>query len=340
MLLKELTEIMGASGDEKEIREKIKSIVEPYVDNVYVDKIGNLIACKKGKKDKPKIMLAAHMDEVGLMVKSVNEDGTLSFFPVGGVDNRILVAKTVKVGEKGINGVIGAKPIHLQKRDEQQKPLDFDSLYIDIGATSKEEALKHVSPGDYVYFDSNFEILGNGYVKAKALDDRIGCNVLIENLKNEYEYTVCAAFTVEEEVGLRGAGVAAYNVEPDFAIIVEGTVAADVTDSVPHLVSTELGKGPAISLMDRTTLYDKKLIDKIAKIADENKVPYQFRRIASGGNDAGKIHLTKGGIKTIAVSVPCRYIHSFNSVAFLEDFNNTVKLVDLIIKNIEKEALI
>jgi endoglucanase len=340
MLLKELTEIMGASGDEKEIREKIKSIVEPYVDNVYVDKIGNLIACKKGKKDKPKIMLAAHMDEVGLMVKSVNEDGTLSFFPVGGVDNRILVAKTVKVGEKGINGVIGAKPIHLQKRDEQQKPLDFDSLYIDIGATSKEEALKHVSPGDYVYFDSNFEILGNGYVKAKALDDRIGCNVLIENLKNEYEYTVCAAFTVEEEVGLRGAGVAAYNVEPDFAIIVEGTVAADVTDSVPHLVSTELGKGPAISLMDRTALYDKKVIDKIVKIAEENKVPYQFRRIASGGNDAGKIHLTKGGIKTIAVSVPCRYIHSFNSVAFLEDFNNTVKLVDLIIKNIEKEALI
>jgi len=340
MLLKELTEIMGASGDEKEIREKIKSIVEPYVDNVYVDKIGNLIACKKGKKDKPKIMLAAHMDEVGLMVKSVNEDGTLSFFPVGGVDNRILVAKTVKVAEKGINGVIGAKPIHLQKRDEQQKPLDFDSLYIDIGATSKEEALKHVSPGDYVYFDSNFEILGNGYVKAKALDDRIGCNVLIEILKNEYEYTVCAAFTVQEEVGLRGAGAAAYNVEPDFAIIVEGTVAADVTDSAPHLVSTELGKGPAISLMDRTTLYDRKVIDKIVKIADENKVPYQFRRIASGGNDAGKIHLTKGGIKTIAVSVPCRYIHSFNSVAFLEDFNNTVKLVDLIIKNIEKEALI
>ncbi|GAB6116910.1 M42 family metallopeptidase [Thermoanaerobacter brockii subsp. lactiethylicus] len=340
MLLKELTEIMGASGDEKEIREKIKSIVEPYVDNVYVDKIGNLIACKKGKKDKPKIMLAAHMDEVGLMVKSVNEDGTLSFFPVGGVDNRILVAKTVKVAEKGINGVIGAKPIHLQKRDEQQKPLDFDSLYIDIGATSKEEALKHVSPGDYVYFDSNFEILGNGYVKAKALDDRIGCNVLIEILKNEYEYTVCAAFTVQEEVGLRGAGAAAYNVEPHFAIIVEGTVAADVTDSAPHLVSTELGKGPAISLMDRTTLYDRKVIDKIVKIADENKVPYQFRRIASGGNDAGKIHLTKGGIKAIAVSVPCRYIHSFNSVAFLEDFHNTVKLVDLIIKNIEKEALI
>jgi len=340
MLLKELTEIMSASGDEKEIREKIKSIVEPYVDNVYVDKMGNLIACKKGKKDKPKIMLAAHMDEVGLMVKSVNEDGTLSFSPVGGVDNRILVSKTVKVGEKKINGVIGAKPIHLQKREEQQRPLDYDSLYIDIGATSKEEALKHVSLGDYIYFDSNFEILGNDYVKAKALDDRIGCNVLIEVLKNEYEYPICVAFTVQEEVGLRGAGVAAYNVEPDFAIVVEGTVAADVSDSVPHLVSTELGKGPAISLMDRTALYDKKVIDKIVKIAEENKVPYQFRRIASGGNDAGKIHLTKGGIKTIAVSVPCRYIHSFNSVAFLEDFHNTVKLVDLIIKNIEKEALI
>lgn len=336
MLLKELTEIMSASGDEKEIREKIKSIVEPYVDNVYVDKMGNLITCKKGKKDKPKIMLAAHMDEVGLMVKSVNEDGTLSFSPVGGVDNRILVSKTVKVGEKKINGVIGAKPIHLQKREEQQRPLDYDSLYIDIGATSKEEALKHVSLGDYIYFDSNFEILGNDYVKAKALDDRIGCNVLIEVLKNEYEYPICVAFTVQEEVGLRGAGVAAYNVEPDFAIVVEGTVAADVSDSVPHLVSTELGKGPAISLMDRTALYDKKVIDKIVKIAEENKVPYQFRRIASGGNDAGKIHLTKGGIKTVAISVPCRYIHSFNSVAKLSDFENTVKLVDLVIKNIEE----
>jgi len=340
MLLKELTDLMGASGDEKEVREKIKEIVKPYVDELYVDKMGNLIACKKGKKEKPKVMLAAHMDEVALMVKSINEDGTLSFSPVGGVDNRILVSKTVKVGEKRVNGVIGAKPIHLQKREEQQKPLDFDALYIDIGATSKEEALKHVSVGDYVYFDANFELLGNGYVKSKALDDRIGCNVLIEILKRDYEYPVCAAFTVQEEVGLRGAGVAAYNIEPDFAIVVEGTVAADVSDSEPHLVSTELGKGPAISLMDRTTLYDKKIINKIVKIAEENGVPYQFRRIASGGNDAGKIHLTKGGIKAIAVSVPCRYIHSFNSVAFLEDFHNTVKLVDLIIKNIAKEALI
>jgi len=340
MLLKELTEIMGASGEEKLIREKIKNIIKPYVDDMYVDNMGNLIACKKGKKDKPKIMLAAHMDEVGLMVKSINEDGTISFFPVGGVDNRILVAKPVKVGEKGINGVIGAKPIHLQKRDEQERPLDYDSLYIDIGAKNKEEAEKHVSLGDYIYFDSNFELMGNGYIKAKALDDRIGCNVLIEILKNEYEYTICAAFTVQEEVGLRGAGVAAYNIEPDFAIVVEGTVAADVTDSVPHLISTELGKGPAISLMDRTTLYDRKTIDKITKIARENNVPYQFRRISSGGNDAGKIHLTKGGIKTVAVSIPCRYIHSFNSVAYLEDFNNAVVLVDLIIKNIKREDLI
>ncbi|ABY95484.1 MULTISPECIES: M42 family metallopeptidase [Thermoanaerobacter] len=336
MLLKELTELLGASGDEKEVREKIKEIVKPYVDELYVDRIGNLIACKKGKKEKPKVMLAAHMDEVALMVKSVNEDGTLSFSPVGGVDNRILVAKAVKVGEKKINGVIGAKPIHLQKKGEQEKPLDFDELYIDIGAASKEEALKHVSPGDYVYFESNFELLGDGYVKAKALDDRIGCNVLIEILKNTYEYPVCAAFTVQEEVGLRGAGVAAYNVDPDFAIVVEGTVAADVVDSEPHLVSTELGKGPAISLMDRTTLYDRKIIDKIVKIAEKNKIPYQFRRIASGGNDAGKIHLTKGGIKTVAISVPCRYIHSFNSVAKLSDFENTVKLVDLVIKNIEE----
>ncbi|MGB9680550.1 MAG: M42 family peptidase, partial [Thermoanaerobacteraceae bacterium] len=162
MLLKELTEIMGASGDEKPIRDKIKNIIKPYVDDMYVDNMGNLIACKKGKKDKPKIMLAAHMDEVGLMVKSINEDGTLSFFPVGGVDNRILVAKLVKVGEKGINGVIGAKPIHLQKRDEQEKPLDYDSLYIDIGAKNKEEAEKYVSLGDYIYFDSNFELIGNG----------------------------------------------------------------------------------------------------------------------------------------------------------------------------------
>lgn len=340
MLLKDLTETMSASGDEKEIREKIKSIVESYVDNVYIDKMGNLIACKKGKSEKHKIMLAAHMDEVGLMVKSINDDGTLRFSQVGGIDNRIIVSKVVKVGEKKINGVIGAKPIHLQKKHEQDKPLEYDDLYIDIGATSKEDAQKYVSVGDYIYFDTKFEMLGNGYIKSKALDDRTGCGVLIELLKNEYEYTICAAFTVQEEVGLRGAGVAAYNIEPDFAIVVEGTVAADVANSVPHLVSTELGKGPAISLMDRTSLYDKKMIDKIVKIAEENDVPYQFRRIATGGNDAGKIHLTKGGIKTVAVSVPCRYIHSFNSVVYLDDFKNTVKLVDLIIKNIEKEAII
>ncbi|SNX55429.1 M42 family metallopeptidase [Thermoanaerobacterium sp. RBIITD] len=339
MLLKELTEIMSTSGNEGEIREKIKSIVKPYVDDVYVDKIGNLIAYKNGKKNN-KIMLAAHMDEVGLMVKSINDDGTLKFSPVGGIDKRVLVAKTVRVGKYKINGVIGAKPIHLQKKNEQKRPLDYDDLYIDIGAISKDDALKYVSIGDYVHFDTNFDMLGNGFVKAKALDDRIGCGVLIDILKNNYEYPIYAAFTVQEEVGLRGAGVAAYNIGPDFAIVVEGTVAADVADSVPYLVSTELGRGPAISLMDRTSLYNKELVDKVVKIADENGIPHQFRRIASGGNDAGKIHLTKGGIKTIAISIPCRYIHSFNSVAYLDDYTNTIKLIDSIIKNIEREALL
>ena len=338
MLLKRLTEASGLSGNEKEIRDMIKEEIKNHVDEVKVDRLGNLIAIKKGKADHPKIMLAAHMDEIGLMVKSIDDGGFIKFVPVGGIDERILVSKIVQIGNNKVPGVIGAKAIHLQEPDERGKALKHKQLYIDIGVKSKAEAEKLVSKGDYISFISEYIEFGNNLIKAKALDDRVGCAILIELLKETYDANLYVVFTVQEEIGLRGARVAAYGIDPDFAIVLEGTVCSDVTNVDEAHYGTRLGHGPALSIMDMASLFDKGLMKQIYQTALDHDIKIQFRQITTGGNDAGAIHLTREGIPAAALSIPCRYIHSPSSIMSKDDYDGCARLMKLFLKNIKKEA--
>lgn len=336
MLLEKLTEACSVSGNEKEVREIIKEEIKDFVDEIKTDRLGNLIAIKKGKEGYPKIMLAAHMDEVGLMVKTIDEGGFIKFDAVGGIDERILVSKQVLIGNDKIPGVIGAKAIHLQEPDEKTTPIKAKQLYIDIGAKNKESAEKVVKKGDYIAFNSEYVEFGNNLIKAKALDDRIGCAVLIDILKEEYDVNLYCVFTVQEEIGLRGAKVAAYNIEPDIAVVFEGTLCSDITEVPEDLHITKLGKGPALSLMDSYTIFSKVLNKRIFETAMENNLNIQYRQPSPGGNDAGKIHITKEGIPCAALSVPCRYIHSPSSVMCLDDFEGCKKTMKLFLKGIKK----
>lgn len=339
MLLKLLTEASGVSGNEKEVRDLIIDEIKDYVDSIKIDRLGNIIAYKKGLDSTKKLMVTAHMDEVGLLIKDIDSSGLLKFMPVGGIDKRILVSKSVYVGKDKVYGVIGAKPIHLQKREEWTNALSIDDLYIDIGATSKEDAEKYVSIGDYVSFHSDYVEFGENLVKAKALDNRVGCSLLIDLIKETKDISFYAVFTVMEEVGLVGAGPAAYEVDPDIAIILEGTLCYEVSKLDTHLMPTQLGKGPAISLADRTTVYNPQFRKRIVEIAENHQIPYQYRKTAMGGNDSGKVHTNKTGCLTTCISVPCRYIHSPNSVMSMDDYNNTYKLLKTILTEYGKGVL-
>ncbi len=339
MLLKQLTEASGISGNEKEVRDLIISEIKAYVDTIKVDRIGNIIAFKKGKDTNKRLMITAHMDEVGLLIKEIDTMGLLKFTTVGGVDKRILVSKPVLIGKDKIKGVIGAKPIHLQKSAEWTRALNLDELYIDIGAKSKEEAEKIVSIGDYVTFASEYVEFGEDLVKGKALDNRVGCSLLIELIKEIRDISFYAVFTVMEEIGLVGAGPAAYEVNPDISLVLEGTLCYDMPKLDTHLIPTYLNKGPAISLIDRSTVYNPKFREKIVKIAEKNNIPYQYRKTAMGGNDSGKIHTSREGSITTTISVPCRYIHSPASVMSKNDYNNTYALLKAILSEFEREEL-
>lgn len=330
MMLKEYTDAFGVSGCEKEIREVIKGKVEG-LGEIKTDRLGNLTVHKEGKGKR--VMLAAHMDEVGFMVTGIKEDGRIKFAPMG-IDTRILVSKRVVFGRTKIVGVIGAKPIHLQGPEERNTPVNVRDMFIDIGATSKEEASKHVKLGDYATFESEYVDMGR-YIKAKALDDRVGCAVVTEVLKEDYSLDIYGAFTVQEEVGLRGAGVAAYAIEPEIAIIIEGTTCADISKDEKDYVTTP-GMGPAISIMDGSSSANGRLLRRIVEVAEKNGIPYQYRRGTFGGNDAGRIHRTKEGCITATISVPTRYIHSPISMIHKEDYDNVIKLVKLVLRSFEE----
>lgn len=333
MFLKELTELSGVSGNEYKVRNFIKKKLEEIDCNYTVDKLGNIIAHNVGnKKINKTIMLAAHMDEVGFIVTGIDESGFIKFKSVGGIDDRILIAKVVEIGENRINGVIGSKPVHLMSKDERGKPQSIDKLYIDIGSISKDETEKIVKIGDYISFKSKYVEFGENMIKAKALDDRIGCCILLRILKEKLDLDFYVAFTVMEEVGLIGAKVAAYNISPDYSIVLEGTISADMPEVDEHEKVTRIGCGPAISIMDRTTLYDLNLIEHIQEVAKTNNIPCQIRQSTSGGNDAGVIHTNKSGSKVLSISVPCRYIHSPVSVVSKLDYENTFNLIVNVIK--------
>jgi len=337
VLLARLSEALGVSGDEGAVRDLILEEVRPYIDAYRVDPMGNLLVVKGRNKRGPRVMLAAHMDEVGLMITKIEKNGLLRFAKVGGIDDRVLLGKRVRVGPDGVPGVIGGKPIHLDRKSRSVPRAE--DLVIDIGATSKEAAEKVVRPGHYAGFDTAFGEFGPGCWKGKAFDDRAGCALLIEILKGEYDFPLYGAFTVQEEVGLRGAGVAAYALEPDVALVLEGTTCADIPGTEPHGQSTRLGQGPALTAMDRTVIPPRWLTGLLVEAAERRNIPYQWKRTTLGGTDAGRIHISRAGVPTAVVSVPCRYIHSPCAVMSRADFEAARDLVRGFLQDVSEGGL-
>ncbi|MDD2502912.1 MAG: M42 family metallopeptidase [Clostridia bacterium] len=331
-VLEGLTNARGVSGNENEVREIILELAAQTGAELSVDRMGNVIARKTGKGSGTKVMAAAHMDEVGLIISAISDNGMLKFQPIGAIDQRLLLSKRVLIGKDAIPGVIGVKAIHLQERDERNKVIKQKQMFIDIGASSKEDAQKVVQLGDYASFDSSFTPFGDNKVKAKALDDRVGCSVLLELLKESYDFEFIACFTVQEEVGLRGATAAAYHLNPDIAIVLEGTTCADIPDVPEHMVTTRMGRGPAVSFMDKSSIANPKLFKQMVETAETHGIPYQVKENIAGGNDAGTIQTTHSGVAAVVVSTPCRYIHSPSSMLDLEDYYNTIRLVKEFLK--------
>jgi endoglucanase len=338
MLLERLTEAYGVSGNENEIRDILREELSSYAEEMYTDSLGNLFI-KKGIGRKPRVMLAAHMDEIGLMVVGYEKSGLLRVAKVGGIDDRILVSKQVVVGKDRVPGVIGAKAVHLQKPDERTRPISIDNLYIDLGVRSQDEAEKLAKIGDYVAFNVKTRTAGDNCMIGKAFDDRAGCAILAELVKEDFDLELTAVFTVQEEVGLRGAGVAAYSVHPDVALVIESTSASDVVGTKEAGQVTKLGDGPAITLMDASFIAPQYMVDLVTGTAEKLGIPYQFRRLTTAGTDAGKIHQTHAGIVSAVISVPCRYIHSPSSIINMDDYQNALRLTKGILNAIAEGGL-
>lgn len=323
--LRDLCLIDGISGREKNVREYILRIINKNItesDKVHTDPIGNIICFKKGKKTpKNKVMLSAHMDEVGFIVTYICDNGFLKFINVGGVDSKVVCGRSVSIGDNGITGIIGQKAMHLCEGDEGSNCKDISSLYVDIGAKDKDEAEKYVSIGDSVHFKSDYVEFGNNKVKAKAIDDRFGCAVMLKMLESELEFDTYFAFLVQEEVGCRGAGPAVFSIRPDYAIVLEATTASDIAFVLKENAVCSQGKGAVVSFMDRSTVYDMDLFKGAFEKAKENNIKIQPKTTVAGGNDAGTIHKSCSGVRTIAISLPCRYIHSGTCVADKTDMD-------------------
>lgn len=328
--LRALSELDGVSGAEGPvrawIRERIEANPPPGPWRMESDALGNLLVLVGEEKPGPRLMAAAHMDEVGLMITSIEDDGLLRFRPVGGIDPRVLPAQVVYIGEKRVPGVVGSKAIHLQQPEERKKAYRLEELYIDIGARSRSEAEGEVNLGDRAVFDGPFLLFGEGLVMGKALDDRAGCLMLLELLRDEWPAPFLAAFTVQEEVGLRGAQVAAYRLKPDAALVLETTSCADLPDVKPSRQVTRLGAGPAISFRDRTSIADPELVRILVREAESAGIPWQWKHGTAGGNDAGVIQVQRGGARVASLSLPCRYLHQPGNVLSLDDYDHALEL--------------
>lgn len=332
--LKELCLINGISGNEDKVRDYIVDHIKNFCE-YRIDNLGNIIAFKKGSKSPDKrLMISAHMDEVGFIVNYINDDGSLEITSVGGVETSAVMGKRVLVGKNEINGVVGSAAVHNISKDDREKAPSLSSLCVDIGVGSKDEASRLVSLGDSVCFVPEFINLGENKILSKAIDDRFGCALMIKLLQSELEYDAYFTFVVQEEIGLRGSRTAAYTVNPDVAVVIEATTASDIPSAEAEKKVCLLGNGPVVSYMDRATIYSKELYDIAFDTAGELNVNCQTKTMIAGGNDAGAIHTSRGGVKTIAVSLPCRYIHSPSSVADVRDIDDSYKLVKELIKRI------
>ncbi len=339
--LEKLANACGVTGREADVRELMVKLMKPYVDEIAVDKLENVIAVKKGKPHSPKVMLAAHMDEVGLMVKTITKDGFLQFAKMGGIDDRILLAQKVVVHAQDgpLQGIIGAKPPHIQKETERKKIVTYDQLFVDIGAENLKDAKKMgVNIGDPISFDVQYAKLSKDIVTGKAFDDRVGCAIMIETLKQlgNTDCTVCAVGTVQEEVGLRGAATATFGIDPDIGIALDVTVAGDVPGVKDFETSMKMGKGPVITVADAGLITHPRVLRTLMEAAEENKIEFQLETGLPGATDAARISLSRQGVPSGTVSVATRYIHSPAGMLSLKDAKNSAKLTAAAIQQIQK----
>lgn len=316
-LLKKLLETFGPSGNEEAIRDVIKEEIKGYVDEIKVDALGNLIGIKKGKGKK--IMVAGHMDEIGIMVTNIDENGFIRFTSVGGVSPFTELYQRVMFAD-GTLGVVG-----MEKLDDM-KDLTLSKMFIDIGAGSKEEALKKMNVGDVACFYGPF-VQNDDYIMSKALDDRIGCYIAIEALKalKNCPNEVYFVFTVQEEVGLRGARTSAYGIDPDMGIAIDVTSTGDTPKCKP--MDMKMGSGAAIKVKDNSVLAHPEVKKLMIETAKENNIPYQLEVLEAGGTDSGAIHITRSGVPSGVISVPCRYVHSPSEMVSVKDVESAIELL-------------
>ena len=355
--LEKLCSLSGVSGSEEEVREYIKERAVKAGCKVRVDAMGNIIAEKPGKilrsaqddnitscqdgnngSTLPKLMITAHMDEVGFMVMRILDSGYLRIEPVGGIDPRVTFDRKVYVGEKKIPGIAGLKSVHQTPVPDRSKIPAWGNMYIDIGVKNKEEAEKLVGIGDVCVFDSDFVRFGadDGFVKAKAIDDRFGCAVMVTLMEEELPMDVTFVFSVQEEIGTRGAFGAAFSVRPDIALVLEGTTSADLAKVEGHKKVTRLGAGPVLGFMDAGTIYDRGLFEILRALADENGIPWQIKGRIAGGTDAAAIQRSREGVRVASISAPVRSIHCPNSVAKISDMEYGLRLARLFVEAVAK----
>ncbi len=346
-MLKELTDANAISGHEKEARDIMEKYVKPYADEVFTDHLGSLIAKKVGEEKGPKIMVAGHLDEVGFMITRIDKNGFLFFQTIGGWWNQVMLAQrvTIMTKEGNITGVIGSKPPHILTAEQRKKPIEIKDMFIDIGASSKEEAEKFgVRPGDSVvpYFEFT-QMKNEKMLLAKAWDNRIGCAIAIDVLKQlqneEHPNTVYGVGTIQEEVGLRGAKTSAHLIKPDIAFGVDVGIAGDTPGVSDKDADSKLGKGPQIILYDASMISHKGLRDLVIETAEEKDIPFQYSSMPGGGTDSGAIHLTHDGVPALSITIATRYIHSHAAMLHRDDFENAVKLIVEVIKKLDNKKL-
>ncbi|WP_462412449.1 M42 family metallopeptidase [Neobacillus sp. Marseille-QA0830] len=346
-MLKELTDVKGIPGNEREVREVMKKYITPYADEITTDGLGSLIAKKVGNADGPKIMVAGHLDEVGFMITQIDDRGFLRFQTVGGWWGQVMLAQRVTiVTRKGeVTGIIGSKPPHVLSAEARKKPIEIKDMFIDIGASSRTEAEEWgVRPGDMVVPYFEFTVMNNEkMLLAKAWDNRIGCAIAIDVLRQlqgvDHPNVVYGVGNVQEEVGLRGAKTSTHKIEPDIGFAVDVGIAGDTPGITEKEAMSKMGKGPQIVVYDASMVAHKGLRDFVTDTADELNIPYQFESIPGGGTDAGSIHLTHNGVPALAITIATRYIHSHAGILHRDDYENAVKLIVEVIKRLDRETV-
>lgn len=342
-LLEKLCNAFGPSGCEGNTAELIKENLNGLCDEIRTDKLGNVIALYKGNGSSDKrLMVCAHMDEVGFMVTHIDDDGYIHFCTVGGIDPRVICGRRVVFGDetKKTNGIIASKAIHQQSDGERREATPIDKMYVDIGASGKEEAEKYILPGDFGTFISDFVLYGDKMMRAKALDDRLGCGVIIEVLRRingegyRPDYDLYCVFTVREEIAKAGSITAAYSVAPDVAIALEATAIADIVDVPESSVVAQAGEGGVITFVDNGSIYDRELVDLALATGKMHGIKCQLKRYVSGSNDAAHIQKSRSGVRVLAVSAPCRYTHTPSTAVHTDDYYSIIDLIAAVIKEL------